>query len=790
MIFLTVLIGFVAAVCAPLIYRIAGKNTGWVLAVVPAAVSVYYAGLLPQVAGGQAIRQVIPWVPGFNVNLSFFVDGLSLFFVLIVTVIGTFISIYSSGYIGRNEQAGRFYASLIAFMASMLGMVLADNIITLYVFFELTSFTSFFLIGFHHEEAASRRAAWQALLVTNIGGLALLASVFMMAIVTGSFEISEILTQPEALQSSPLYLAILLCLLGAAFTKSAQFPFHFWLPNAMQAPTPVSAYLHSATMVKAGIYLLARFSPALSGTPEWIWIVTAVGAFTMVMSAWLSLGYNDLKQILAYSTVMALGLLTMLLGMGGEAAITACIVFIVVHALYKASLFMVAGAIDHEAGTRDVRELRGLRKTMPIAFAAAIIAGLSMAGFPPFVGFIGKEIIYEAALQYETIYGILVGVAVLANVAIVGAAGVVSIKPFLGDPSDAAKSAHNGPVALWLGAIVLAVLGLLYGLLPGLLDEGLIGPAAASVLGAPSIDIHLALWHGFNLPLLLSAITVALGVLVYFGWEKISVSAGMRWFNRWFAVGPDNGYDHTVDGVLAFARGQTNFIQTGVMRYGLGVSFAFTALLVLPTLLIKHHLAIPTLESFADVRAFEWVIAVAVVLAAIAAAATRLRVAAVLILGISGFSIALIYITFGAPDLAMTQFLVETLTVVIIALVLVKLPRGERLPSKKGGVARDLVIAALCGFSVTAVMLAVLEVPFSSDVVEFFRQASYVEAHGRNIVNVILVDFRGLDTFGETIVIAMAGLSVLSIVWLTVRSRKNGTHAEAAAVSTMEENHD
>lgn len=790
MMFLSVLLGYVAAVCAPLVYRIANRNAGWVLALVPVTLAALFLTQVPNVAGGEFLRQVIPWVQGFDVQFSFLLDGLSLFFALIVTVIGAFILIYSSGYIGEHHQAGRYYASLMAFMASMVGMVLSDNVITLYVFFELTSLMSFFLIGFNHEEAPSRKAAWQALLVTNVGGLALLAGLILMATIAGSYEISEILTQPDALQASPLYVPILLCLLAAAFTKSAQFPFHFWLPNAMAAPTPISAYLHAATMVKAGIYVLARFSPALSGTPEWIWIVTAVGAVTLLISAWLSLGYNDLKQILAYSTVMALGLLTMLLGMGGEAAITACIVFIVVHALYKASLFMVAGAIDHQAGTRDVRQLRGLRKTMPVTFAAAIIAGLSMAGFPPFIGFIGKEIVYEAALQHETAYGLLVAAAVVANIAIVGAAGVVSIRPFLGEPTSQAKTASDGPVALWLGALVLAVLGLLYGVVPGLVDETLIGPAAASVLGAPYLDFHLALWHGLNLPLLLSAVTVALGVAVYFGWDKIRRSSAMTWFSRWFARGPNNGYDHVVDGVMSFARVQTNLIQTGIMRYGMGTAFAVTALLVLVTFFIKYGAVLPSWEMFGDVRPYEWIIAISMILAAVAAAVARKRIAAILILGISGFSIALIYINFGAPDLAMTQFLVETLTVVIIALVLVKLPRGEREEARTPGLIRDITIAVFTGLTVTAVMLAVLEVPFTSEVVEYFRQTSLLEARGRNIVNVILVDYRGLDTLGEAIVIGMAGLSVISIVWLTIRRKKPDGPVSAPRDLIVEERND
>jgi multicomponent Na+:H+ antiporter subunit A len=785
-ILISVLVGFVAAIIAPFLFRVAGRYTGWLLAIVPAGITVWYLQYLPRVAEGEIIRQSLPWVPGFDVNLSFVVDGLSLFFVLLVALIGTFIFIYASGYMGVSEFSGRFYASLAAFMAAMFGMVLADNIITLYVFFELTSFTSFFLISYKHEYESARRAAWQSLLVTNVGGLALLGSVLLMAGITGSFEISEILTQPEALQQSPLYLAILLCLLGAAFTKSAQYPFYFWLPNAMEAPTPVSAFLHSATMVKAGIYLLARFSPALSGTTEWIWIVTGFGAFTMVISSWLSLGYTDLKRVLAYSTVMALGLLTMLLGMGGEAAITACIVFIVVHALYKASLFMIAGAIDHEAGTRNVSELRGLRHVMPITFGAAIIAGLSMAGIPPFFGFIGKEIIYEAALEYETTFAILVVIAVLANVAVVAAAGVVAIKPFLGEMSDAAKRVHKEPLALWIGPVVLAVLGLTLGILPGIVDDGLIAPAAMTVLGAPEIDFYLALWHGFNLPLLLSAITVALGIGMYLLYDRARVSDGMEYFRRIFAEAPENGYDHTMNGVLGFAKWQTNLLQPGILRYSMATVFAVAGILIVTTAVLKMGIVMPDLAAWGEVRIYEWMLVFTIVLSAFAALVLQSRLGSILALGIAGFSIALIYVSFGAPDLAMTQFLVETLTVIIFVLVLIEIPR-QVIVEKTASKIRDGIIGVVAGLGVTIVMLGVLAQPFTSSMAEYYAQHSYTEAHGRNIVNVILVDFRAFDTLGETVVLVVAGLSIFALVWATIRRRLDQVNADIRLSDRPEE---
>ncbi|MFB3140368.1 MAG: proton-conducting transporter membrane subunit, partial [Candidatus Acidiferrales bacterium] len=389
-----VLSGFVMALAAPWLHRIARSTSGWVLALFPLALTVYFAGQAGRVAAGEVLAVSIDWVPSLGIALSFYLDGLSLLFALLISGIGALVVVYAGGYLAGHAHLGRFYAFLLMFLASMLGLVLANNVITLFVFWELTSVSSYLLIGFEHEREAARQAALQALLVTGLGGLALLAGLLLLGQAGGSMELSELLTRGEAIQAHPFYAPILLLILAGAFTKSAQFPFHFWLPSAMEAPTPVSAYLHSATMVKAGIYLLARFNPVLGGTELWFYIVTAAGAATMLVGAYLAFQQSDLKRILAYSTMSALGMMVLLLGLGTELAVKAAIVSILVHALYKGALFLVAGAVEHETGTRDVDRLGGLRRAMPITAAAAALAALSMAGLPPLFGFIGKEMVY------------------------------------------------------------------------------------------------------------------------------------------------------------------------------------------------------------------------------------------------------------------------------------------------------------------------------------------------------------------------------------------------------------
>ncbi|MEX0772825.1 MAG: putative monovalent cation/H+ antiporter subunit A [Balneolales bacterium] len=766
--FVSILSIFALAFLAPVLQKYLKGNTGYFLALLPLGVFTYFLSLFPTITDGEIIRTSIPWFSGLDVNLSFFLDGLSYLFALLITGIGTLIVLYASGYLKGHKFLGRFYLSLLLFMASMLGVVLSDNLITLFVFWELTSFTSYLLIGFNHENPKSRRSALQALLVTGTGGLALLAGAVLIGIAGGSLEISVLLTEGDVIRDHVLYLPIMILVLAGAFTKSAQFPFHFWLPNAMEAPTPVSAYLHSATMVKAGIYLMARMNPILGGTDPWVFTLTIIGALTMVVGAWLALCYTDLKQVLAYSTIMALGTLTMLIGMGHPHAVEAAGLFIIGHSFYKGGLFMVAGTIDHETGTRDARLLGGLAKLMPITALGAALAALSMAGIIPFINFIAKELVYEAAIGFEAIAIVMIVFAVLANIAVVASAGIVAIRPFYGEIKETPKKAHEAPWAMWIGPATLGGLSLLLGLLPWLIDESLIS-ATASAIGGETTVFELALWHGFNLALGLSVLTLLAGVLVYFYWDPIRESLVMRSFNTAFSTMPENGYDHTVSGMLRFAGWQTRIFQSGYLRYYIGTMVAVMVIAVGYTLFTKA--SVPWPVGWSEVAYYEWVLAALILLASLAAIRAETSLTAIVSLGALGFSVALIFILYSAPDLALTQMLVETLTVILFALVLVHLPNLKPEPFNTGTF-RDAVIAISAGSLMTMLMLAALSFDLDPFISEYYAENSYSMAHGRNIVNVILVDFRALDTLGEVTVLAVAGLGIFALIKLYMGDQK------------------
>lgn len=752
--------GFLLALASPWLTTYTGRATGWVYAVLPAGITAYLATLAGRVAAGTPVQVSYPWVPGLDVNLSFYLDGLSLLFALLVSGVGTLIFVYGGGYLKGHHHLGRFFSYLSLFMAAMLGLVLADNLVTFYVFFELTSFASFMLIGFNHDEAPSRRAAWQALLVTKAGGLALLVGVLLMGQAAGTYQISALLEMGDVLRQHPFYTAIVLLVLAGAFTKSAQFPFYFWLPNAMEAPTPVSAYLHSATMVKAGIYAMARFYPVLGETVLWTGILGGIGALTMVVSAWLALQYTDMKAILAYTTVMALGLLTMLLGLGGEMAITACIVFTLVHAFYKASLFMVVGAIDHEVHVRNFTRLGGLWEKMPVTGAAAALAGLSMAGIPPFFGFVGKELIYEAATHFSPAAIAVTTASVLANVALVAAAGLLVLRPFWGEATDVTEKAHRPAAGLWVGPVVLAVLGVGLGVVPGVLDTAILAPSAGAILGQ-TISPHLALWHGLTPALGLSAVTLAAGVGTYLVSTRLRDLWTFQQFRRWLGTGLDRGYDHVVDGVLAGARWQTRLLQSGMLRRYLTTILVATIALGGGT--FYHYGFFGGTIDVAAVRSYEWILAVLVVGGAAGTLFLKRRIAMITSLGVSGFSIALLFLIFGAPDLAKTQFLIETLSVILVVLILTAITHKTD-PISLGEKLTHGAVAAGMGVVVSGTVLAVLKQPFSNPMGEYYAQNSYIQGQGRNIVNTILVDFRALDTLGEITVLLVAGFGIYALL--------------------------
>ena len=754
---LAVLSVFVVAALAPLAVRLLGRAAGWVLGLLPLSLFGYFVRMVPAVSHGEPIREAYTWMPAFDSPASFYLDGLSLLFALLVTGIGTLIVIYAGGYMAGSDEIGRFYVQLFGFMGAMLGLVLADNILLFFIFFELTSLTSYLLIGFYHNEESSRAAARKALIVTGSGGLALLAGLLLLQQVTGTMAFSEMLGMGETVRQHPYYLAIFVLVCAGAFTKSAQFPFHFWLPAAMAGPTPVSAYLHSATMVKAGVFLLARLHPVLSGTAVWSGTLGLVGGFTMVMSAWLALRYTDLKQILAYTTVMVLGLLTMLLGVGGKDAIVAMVTFTVVHALYKGGLFMVAGSIDHETGTRNVRELGGLRNAMPFTMAGAVLTGLSMAGIPPLFGFIGKEATYKAALHAESWGMVLLGGSVLANVALVGSGLVVGLKPFIGERKGAfTREPHEAPVSMWLGPAVLGVLGLAFGVYPALVDHNLLQAAQAGIL-QETHELHLALWHGFNAALMASLVTFALGFTVYATWEGLQESSVMAGLGAAFGRGPARVFERGLYELVQFSQSITRLFQNGQFRWYLFAIFTSIIVLVGGALGTGAELAWPAFDG--NVRYYEVALAGLIVLAALVAVRTQDRFVAILALSVGGYGVALLYLLFGAPDLAMTQFAIETLTLILLVIVIIHLP-GIQGEEPLGVRLRDAVVATGCGALVTVIMSVIVSSPLNMQLSEYLVENSYTKAQGHNVVNVILVDFRGVDTMGEITVLTIAAIGV------------------------------
>ncbi len=770
---------FGAAAVAPWVVAVLGDRGGWLLSLAPFFALASLLALIGPVGEGAAVVYELEWFAALDVSLALRLDGLALMMGLLITGVGGFICLYAMGYLHGHPQLGRFYLYLLAFMGAMLGLVLSDNLILLFVFWELTSITSYLLIGFNHEEKQSRWKALQALLVTGLGAMSMLAGFVLIAMVTGSWNLSEINSLGDLLQVSPLYTAIVLLILGGAFTKSAQVPFHFWLPNAMAAPTPVSAYLHSATMVKAGVFLLARLNPCLSGTELWAWSLSLVGSFTLLLAVALGIFQTDLKRILAYTTLAVLGMLTMLLGLGSAVAIKAMVLFLIGHAFYKAALFMVAGSVDHEAGTRDVTRLSGLRAVMPITAAAALLAALSKSGFPPFIGFLGKEYVYATGVALEGAANYFLVAAFIGNLLIMAMALCVAISPFFGSRDGHGalpKKPHEAPLTMWIGPLSLGLLGLAVGLFPDLIANSIVGPAIAAIKGVPVKPLEIKLWHGVNLPLLLSLLTLASGVVVY-TFRRRFWQAGervLRWPEKY---GAEAGYNRIFEGTLSLAKWQTKALQTGRLHDYLFVIVGATAVLVGWALLR----VLPGLEGL-HTGAFDPAITVLLVIISVATALVVVSDRYFTILGglgTIGFGIALLFAYYGAPDLAITQLMVEALVVVLFMFVIYGLPPIRRF-SERAVYRRDASLAIVFGLMVAILAWLAVGLQFDQPISDQLAAMSYPDGKGKNVVNVILVDFRALDTFGEITVVASAALGIAAL--LSSRrgseSKKKGNPAE------------
>ncbi|CDN47003.1 putative monovalent cation/H+ antiporter subunit A [Neorhizobium galegae] len=758
--FFALFLPFIAAVLAPVLTRLLGDRAAWVLALAPALAFAHFCTFLPEIAAGEVVTGGYAWAPSFNLSFSWFLDGLSLTFALLITGIGTLIVLYSGGYMKGHEGQGRFMAFILAFMGAMLGLVVSDSFLMLFVYWELTSITSFLLIGFDHEREAARRAALQALVITGGGGLCLLAGLVFLWNITGVTQLSLLVHLGDGLRQSPFYLATLLLVLAGAFTKSAQFPFHFWLPNAMEAPTPVSAYLHSATMVKAGVYLLMRLNPVMGQTPAWVILLPFFGGITLIAGTFLAVRQTDLKLMLAYTTMASLGLLVMLTGFGSAHAVEAAVLYLVAHSLFKGALFMVTGTVDHEAGSRDVTKLGGLRAAMPVTFGAALLAALSMGGLPLFFGFLAKEEIYAALAAGNPRAVFFTGLAVIGNALMFAIAFAVALKPFLGPDVETPKHAHEGPVTLWLGPVVLSVLGLAAALFSGVAHRYISSPMASAIT-AQKIVIDISTMPHLGVPLLLSVVTVILGALAF--WRLTDLRAFMVRAVESLGPGPDRGFDHFVSGLVRLSGVVTRLVQPGRLEIYITATFILLAVtLLVPPFVFGELPAMPRWPEQLLVQEAAFFAIAVIGLVAVLRAKDRLT--AIVSLGIQGFAVAVIFLLFGAPDLSFTQFMVETLSVVILALVMTRLRLSPRDHRPLGQSLFDGTIAVACGLGFTLLLLKSTEAPFDTLLTDFFNAYSKTVAHGANVVNVIIVDFRGTDTLGEIAVVMVTGLAVLALI--------------------------
>jgi multicomponent K+:H+ antiporter subunit A len=738
------------------------------------------APLAPAVFAGETILYRLSWLPEWGLDLSFRLDGLGLLFAILILGIGQLVILYGAYYMPEKDGLGRLFGTLLAFAGAMLGVVLSENLLLLVVFWEITSVTSFLLVAYKHESIEARIAARMALAVTGGGGLALLAGVLLLARMAGSFELSAVLAAGDMIRADPLYpVALVLVLLGA-FTKSAQFPFHFWLPNAMAAPTPVSAYLHSATMVKAGVFLLLRLHPALSGTELWFFLVTLTGAVTLAYGAYVALLKHDLKGLLAYSTVSHLGLITLLIGMESPLSTVAAVFHVINHAIFKASLFMAAGIIDHECGTRDMRRINGMFRIMPRTAVLGIVAAAAMAGVPLLNGFLSKEMFFAEAVEQGALGGyayLLPGFATLAGILSVAySIRFIHDVFFNGHPVDLPREPHEPPA--WMSAPVgiLAALCLVVGLVPQFAVGAILWVASTAALGGPPAAYKLVIWHGFNLPLAMSIVAMAGGVLWYL-FRGVLFDLHERYAPN--VAGPA-AFERVFNAAVAGARAVLAVADSQDLRRYTLYLLASAGALGLAGFLGAGSAPLagglsPTPADPAAQGAL-----VALLFGAFGCAVLhRNRIVAVVFVSVVGLIVSLTFIRFSAPDLALTQLSIEVVTIVLLLLSLRFIPDEAAREAPRRRARFDAAVAGACGLGVGALAFAMMTRPFET--ISWWFTANSVEGGGgTNVVNVILVDFRGFDTLGEITVLAVAALGAHALLE-DLRLRPHAHRADSEA---------
>jgi len=751
---------FLGALLPGLMIRAGRTACATAAGLVTALALLFLALHAPAVLRGEIIQTRIDWLPALGLNATFFLDGLGLLFAGLILGIGLLIILYARFYLAKSDPMGQFFAYLLLFQGAMLGIVLSDNVLLLLIFWELTSLSSFLLIGYWKHLPEGRQGARMALAVTGGGGLALIAGMLILGQIVGSYDLTVILTQKDLIQASPLYLPALILILLGAFTKSAQFPFHFWLPHAMAAPTPVSAYLHSATMVKAGLFLMARLWPVLAGTPEWFWIVSTTGLVTMILAAKIAFFKDDLKALLAFSTVSQLGLITMLLGFGTRAAATVAVFHIINHATFKAALFMTAGIVDHSVHSRDLRRLGGLRRLMPITFGIALLASLALAGIPPLNGFLSKEMMLAEAARTTWIAPWAMGLLATLGALLSAAYSFRFLAHgFLGPVrTDYPHPPHDPGPGLWAAPGLLAGMVVAIGLFPMVTAAWLVDAAAAAVTGEP-VAVKISHWHGLEAPALWMSLAAIGGGLAALG-------AYPRLRAIWDAVPRPEAkpiFDGIVEPLAALARSVTEGLHNG--SFGRALTLAILAIAGAALWAFTSGPHVPGTRATLPADPVVTGIWAVLMIAALATPVLhRSRVTALILTGVVGLLIAPLFMLFSAPDLALTQVSVEVVTILLMLLALHFLPKDTPAESSLPRRARDATIAGIAGLGIGGLAYAMMTRGPGFDPISAFHLAqSKPGAGGTNAVNTIIVDFRGYDTFGEIIVLGIAALIIFAL---------------------------
>ncbi|WP_269773580.1 Na+/H+ antiporter subunit A [Bacillus safensis] len=787
---------FLLAFVVPFLYKYVKRiHTGWFVLILPILLFTYFIQMLHITSNGRKLFSQAEWIPSLGMNFTVYVDGLSLLFALLITGIGALVVLYSIFYLSKEkEQLGSFYTYLLMFMTAMLGVVLSDNMVVLYLFWELTSISSFLLIGYWYKRERSRYGATKSLLITVFGGLAMLGGFILIYLITDSFSIREAVNQLQLIMASPYFIPAMILILLGAFTKSAQFPFYIWLPDAMEAPTPVSSYLHSATMVKAGIYLVARFSPIFAISEVWFWTISIVGLVTLFWGSFHAVRQNDLKAILAYSTVSQLGMIMLMLGVGAAAihennpaffgaAILAAIFHLINHATFKGSLFMAAGIIDHETGTRDIRKLGGLMTIMPITFTITLIGTFSMAGLPPFNGFLSKELFFTSMIRISDISftdvstwgAIFPALAWLASVFTFIYSMMLLFKTFRGrlNIDQLEKKPHEAPIGMLIPPIILAALVVTFFFFPNILAYSVIEPAIAAIIPeaietGSRFSVKIEAWHGFQPELYMTIGVVVLGTIGY-----LTLSKWRPMYNIFKEKWSFNAlYDRSLIGLEKGSYRLTNSYMTGFLRDYLVYVFGFMIIVIGGVMFYQQAFSFQT-DQAASIGTYEVILSLVMVAATIATVFASSRLTAIIALGVMGYTLSLFFVIFRAPDLALTQLIIETISVALFLLCFYHLPKLSLKQKTRRFKMTNFIISLGVGVVVTCLAFASTSQQSLDTISTYFIENSYKLAGGDNIVNVILVDFRGFDTLFEITVLAIAALGIYGLL-KTQAKRKRG----------------